>query len=65
VLPAHRRRGLALTLLRHVFRHFARLGMKRVVLGVDGESPTGAVALYERAGMSVLRRNVTYERVSG
>jgi mycothiol synthase len=65
VLPAYRRRGLALALLRHVFRHFAGLGMKRVVLGVDGESPTGAVALYERAGMSVLRRNVTYERVSG
>jgi mycothiol synthase len=65
VVPAHRRRGLALALLRHVFRHFAALGMKRVVLGVDGENPTGAVALYERAGMSVLRRNVTYERVSG
>jgi ribosomal protein S18 acetylase RimI-like enzyme len=65
VLPAHRRRGLALALLQHVFRHFAALGMKRVVLGVDGENPTGAVALYERAGMSVLRRNVTYERVSG
>jgi mycothiol synthase len=65
VLPAHRRRGLALALLQHVFRHFAELGMNRVVLGVDGENPTGAVALYERAGMSILRRNVTYERVSG
>jgi mycothiol synthase len=65
VLPAYRRRGLALALLQHVFRHFAARGMQRVVLGVDGENPTGAVALYERAGMHVLRRNVTYERVSG
>ena len=65
VLPAYRRRGLALALLQHVFRHFAGLGLERVVLGVDGENPTGAVALYERAGMSVLRRNVTFERVPG
>ena len=65
VLPAHRRRGLALALLQHIFRHFDGLGLKRVVLGVDGENPTGAVALYERAGMSVVRRNVTFERVPG
>jgi mycothiol synthase len=65
VLPAFRRRGLARALLRHVFRHFAGLGLKRVGLGVDAESPTGAVALYEGAGMHVAWRNVTYERVSG
>jgi mycothiol synthase len=65
VLPPYRRRGLANALLRHVFRHFTDLGMERVGLGVDGESPTGAVALYEQAGMHVVRRNVTYERVSG
>ena len=65
VLPAYRRRGLARALLQHVFRHFAGYGMKRVQLGVDAENPTGAVALYEQAGMHVVRRNVTYERVSG
>lgn len=65
VLPAYRRRGLANALLRHVFKHFADLGMTRVGLGVDGENPTGAVALYEQAGMHVVRRNVNYERVSG
>jgi mycothiol synthase len=65
VLPSYRRRGLALALLRHVFRHFGGLGMKCVGLGVDGENPTGAVALYERAGMHVARRNLTYERVPG
>lgn len=65
VLPAWRRRGLARALLRHVFRHFGALGLKRVGLGVDAESPTGAVALYEGAGMHVAWRNVTFERVSG
>lgn len=63
VLPAYRRRGLAFALLQHVFRHFADRGMKRVGLGVDAESPTGAVALYERAGMHVARRNVLYDLV--
>jgi mycothiol synthase len=63
VLPAYRRRGLAMALLQHLFRHFAGAGMKRVGLGVDAENPTGAVALYERAGMYVARRNLTYERV--
>jgi ribosomal protein S18 acetylase RimI-like enzyme len=65
VLPAYRRRGLARALLHHVFRHFAALGLKRVGLGVDAESPTGAVALYEGAGMHVAWRNVTLERVPG
>jgi mycothiol synthase len=65
VLKPYRRRGLALALLHHVFRHFDDQGMQRVVLGVDAESPTGAVALYERAGMHVARRNVTYERLPG
>jgi ribosomal protein S18 acetylase RimI-like enzyme len=65
VRPAFRRRGLARALLQHVFRHFAALGLKRVGLGVDGESPAGAVALYEGAGMHVAWRNVMYERVSG
>jgi mycothiol synthase len=65
VLPAHRRRGLAIGLLRFVFRHFAGKGMKRVGLGVDAENPTGAVRLYERAGMHVARLDVRYELVDG
>lgn len=65
VVPAYRRRGLALALLQHVFRHFAEHGLLRVGLGVDAENPTGAVALYERAGMHVARRDVRYERSSG
>lgn len=65
VRPAYRRRGLAIALLHHVFRHFAGLGLSRVGLGVDAENPTGAVRLYERAGMHVARRDIRFERVTG
>jgi mycothiol synthase len=65
VRPAYRRRGLAIALLQHVFGHFADSGLKTVGLGVDAENPTGAVRLYERAGMHVARRDIRFERVAG
>ncbi len=39
-------------------------GKKRVSLGVDAENPTGAVRLYERAGMAVHRRHIWYEKAA-
>lgn len=57
-----RRRGLGLALLRHSFVEMARRGMTRASLGVDGENLTGAVALYERAGMRVGRRNDCWQK---
>ena len=57
-----RRRGLALALLLHSFGELHRRGRTSVGLGVDGENTTGAVRLYERAGMHVERRFDTYER---
>jgi mycothiol synthase len=65
VVPAYRRRGLAIALLQHVFRHFAARGLGRVALSVDAENPTGAVRLYERAGMRVARTYVRFELVQG
>jgi ribosomal protein S18 acetylase RimI-like enzyme len=62
VRPRWRRRGLGEALLRHAFGAFAAEGATRVGLGVDGENTTGAVRLYERAGMRVVRRYDTYER---
>ena len=58
-----RRRGIALALLLHSFADFKARGATRVGLGVDAENPTGAVRLYERAGMRPVRRNDTYEKV--
>lgn len=62
VLPEHRRRGIGEALLRHSFRAFADRGFNAVGLGVDAENPTGAVRLYERAGMHVERTNLMYEK---
>jgi mycothiol synthase len=62
VRPRWRRRGLGLALLRHTFTEYHRRGHTRVGLGVDAENVSGAVRLYERAGMRVVRRHDTYER---
>jgi mycothiol synthase len=62
VRRAWRRRGLATALLNHSFAELQRRGATRVGLGVDAENPTGALGLYERAGMHVVRRNDTWEK---
>lgn len=56
-----RKRGLGLALLRHSFREYYNRGYRKVDLHVDGESLTGAVRLYEKAGMRVFRRIDQYE----
>ena len=63
VVPAHRRQGIAQALLQHAFCDFWRRGFRRVGLGVDAQSPTGAVRLYERAGMHVARTSLQLEKV--
>lgn len=55
-----RKRGLGLALLTHSFDVFKARGFKRAGLGVDADSTTGAVALYERAGMHVHQRHLAY-----
>ena len=49
----------------HSFVEMDRRGMTRASLGVDAENLTGAVALYERAGMHVERRPTAGRRSSG
>jgi mycothiol synthase len=63
VLRPWRRRGLGLALLQHAFGQFRQRGKLRAGLGVDAENLTGALSLYERAGMRVHRRYDTYEKV--
>ena len=60
-----RRRGLGLALLRHAFRELRARGKTRVGLGVDAENETGAVRLYERAGMEVARRQLCFRKAVG
>jgi mycothiol synthase len=57
-----RRRGIALALLQHSFRELYRRGKTMVILGVDAESLTGALRLYERAGMHVQYQVDRYEK---
>lgn len=52
-----RRRGLANYLLYRTFAVHWNRGAKTVILGVDASNPTGALELYQKAGM--------YEAVSG
>lgn len=62
VVRPWRRRGIALALLHHSFRELGKRGKRRVALGVDASSLTGAVRVYERAGMHVDRERILYER---
>lgn len=57
-----RKQGLGAALLRHAFAELADRGCRRVVLGVDGSSLTGAERLYERVGMKVADRFEIYEK---
>lgn len=53
VLRPWRKRGIGLALLRHAFGEFYRRGKYKAGLGVDAENLTGALRLYENAGMHV------------
>jgi mycothiol synthase len=57
-----RRRGIALALLQHSFGELYRRGRRQVGLGVDASNLTGAMRLYEKAGMHPFRQFDTYEK---
>jgi GNAT superfamily N-acetyltransferase len=57
-----RRKGLALALLLHSFDGFWRRSTFKVGLGVDGQNPTGATRLYEKAGMKVALQYDAYSK---
>jgi mycothiol synthase len=57
-----RRRGLGTALLRQAMSEFSRRGRREIGLVVDSWNRTGAKELYERAGMTVAREHVRYEK---
>lgn len=57
-----RKHGLGLALLQHSFGEFYKRGKRKAGLGVDAQNLTGALKLYEKAGMSVHRAYDTYEK---
>ena len=57
-----RKRGVGYALLKQAFAAFYADGRKRAGLGVDSQNLTGALRLYERAGMHVARQFDQYEK---
>jgi mycothiol synthase len=58
-----RKRGLGRALLLASFREIRDRGKPRAVLGVDAANPTGAIRLYEGAGMRVLTEAAAYRKI--
>jgi len=59
----HRRRGIAQALLLTAFGWFRERG--RATAGVETDSRTGALGLYEKVGMRVVRQYTQYDRRLG
>jgi mycothiol synthase len=64
VLGPYRGRGIGATLLQRSFALLASRGLRRVILNVDTQNPTGATALYERQGMQVAQGWDLWERTA-
>lgn len=59
----YRRQGLARTLLAEGLRRLQSMGMDTATIGVDGQNPNGAVALYESVGFTESFRSTVYQKV--
>jgi GNAT superfamily N-acetyltransferase len=57
-----RKQGLGLALLRYSFNEFYRRGKRKVGLGVNAQNLTGALRIYENAGMHVAQAEDVYEK---
>ena len=64
VSASHRGRGIGAALLRRSFALFADREIRRVLVSVDAQNPTGATAVYERVGMRIVNRWDQWERPS-
>jgi mycothiol synthase len=63
VVPAWRGQGVGMALLRAAFAAFRERGLTGVALEVDDVSMDGAVGLYRRAGMRIVRRTDVLEQL--
>jgi mycothiol synthase len=62
VLREARGRGVGTALLRRAMSDAAAAGYREMTLSVDAASPTGAVHAYEKAGMTVRRGDLIYDK---
>jgi ribosomal protein S18 acetylase RimI-like enzyme len=63
VVERARGRGIGFALVRTAVADIASRGLRDVELSVDTGNETGAIALYERAGLEVRREIHIFERV--
>lgn len=59
---AYRKQGIGRALLLRSFAAFKRAGFREVMLGVDAASQTGALTLYQNAGMHMVNQRDVYEK---
>jgi mycothiol synthase len=59
---AARNKGIASALVTHVLSEAAAAGFTAASLGVDADSMTGAVGLYERAGFAIRHSTITHTK---
>jgi mycothiol synthase len=59
-----RRRGLGRAITAESLRRLRAAGMTEAMLGVDAESPTGALGLYEGLGFEIHQRSIAYRRAT-
>jgi mycothiol synthase len=57
-----RRRGLGAAIVARALVRLREAGMTSAGLGVDSDNPSGALALYERAGFKIHRRSAAYRK---
>jgi mycothiol synthase len=57
-----RRRGLGAAIVARALVRLREAGMTSAGLGVDSDNPSGALALYERAGFNIHRRSAAYRK---
>ena len=57
-----RRRGLGAAIVARALVRLKEAGMSEAMLGVDSDNPSGALALYERAGFEVHQRSAAYRK---
>jgi ribosomal protein S18 acetylase RimI-like enzyme len=61
-LKEWRGKGVASALIAHALAVFTSQGYESTGLGVDTDNPTGAVAVYSRAGFEITKRSTSYAR---
>lgn len=62
---AHRKRGVASSLIAHALRIANAAGYRTASLGVDAENPSGALGLYQRHGFEREKAWVVYNKELG